>query len=205
MYEKIGKNIQNCDGSIKIGLPKGTLYEHSRRLVREITCSEVPKGRLSLQYGKYIFYFLKLRDIPKLIETKKLDCGITSDEWIAETRTDLARLVELDWCNTSIAVIVHKDCNNEIEHCITEYSNLAKLYFKNSTVKIDYISGSCEALVPSLYDCCIGCVESGDTLQQNDLKIEKIILHSRTVFVTRKEATIENFDEILKYIRRSGH
>ena len=130
---------------------------------------------------------MKHRDIPVLIEKGILDYGITSDEWLEETGAQLLRIKELDWCDTSIYLIVHKDSFGQLKNCVSEYVNIARRYFKDNEMEIEYVSGSCEALVPTEFDCCIGCVESGVTLSQNDLIVRETLLQSKIVLVGKEK------------------
>lgn len=99
MFEKDNAGVIRSKKMIRIGLPKGNVYEKSKQFVANIIGQKVPKGRLAIKYDCYIFYFLKHRDIPVLIEKGILDYGITSDEWLEETGAQLLRIKELDWCD----------------------------------------------------------------------------------------------------------
>ncbi len=155
---------------------------------------------MSISYEGYIFYFLKQRDIPVLIDNGILDYGITSDEWIKETRVHVLRLKELDWCDTKIAVIVHKNNTKRLKKCVSEYIEIARKYFGNCEIDIKYVSGSCESLVPTEFDCCVGCVESGTTLRQNDLVVKDIILQSKIVLVGKKDIATDKMEKIYRIL-----
>lgn len=198
MYEEDCRDLQKCDKVISIGLPKGNVFDKSKEIVEKFTGSSVVDGKLKIEYKNYRFYFLKHRDIPFLVENGKLDYGITSDEWIAETGVAVARIKELDWCNTQIALIKSKNYVGDLLNCVTEFENIAKKYFENS-VQIERISGSSEALIPEIYNCCIDCVESGKTLKVNDLVVEDVIFNSKIVLIGKTKRT-EAIENILKYI-----
>lgn len=186
MYKKDNRYICSSYKSkkIKIGLPKGNIYSKSRIAVESFCKKTFPKDVLSVEYGNYIFYFLKHRDIPLLVDNNKLDFGITSQEWLYECDKDLVVYKELEWCNTSICLIA-KNKKQKLMTCVTEYPNITKKYFERNQINksLYYISGSCEALVPTIFDCCVGCVESGLTLKKNNLIILDKILDSKIVFV----------------------
>ena len=181
---------------INIGLPKGNVLSKSKQLVERITGKPVVAGRLSVEYENYRFFFLKHRDIPGLVEQGVLNYGITSDEWIAETDARVIRFKELDWCDTKIALIEHKDASNKPRSCVTEFQNIARKYLPKD-VHIHYISGSSEAMVPFMFDCCIDCVESGATLVRNNLVIKDILLSSKIVVIGGQ---VHNEDNLLKNI-----
>lgn len=200
MYEENGGGFLQCNKIVRIGLPKGNVYDKSRQFVVDVVGREIPKGKLSIVHEGYIFYFLKHRDIPVLIDKGFLDYGITSDEWIVETGVELLRLKELDWCDTEISLIVHKDYKGQLKSCVSEYINIARKFVKDCNINMFYVSGSCESLVPTEFDCCVGCVESGATLHQNDLVIKKVLLQSKIVLVGKEEISTEEMKRIYEIL-----
>jgi ATP phosphoribosyltransferase len=177
---------------LRIGLPKGGVIQHSLKLMGKCLNKEIDSNALNDIEGQYCFYLLKHRDIPRLVEDGVLDIGVTSSEWVEEVGADLSIIKNLDWCDTRISLISHRDMP-VLEHgevrCVTEFANIAKNYFKKvglQNAQIDNISGSSESFVPSIYNCCVDCVETGATLQLHDLVEESVILRSKTVVVARK-------------------
>ncbi|XMB25934.1 ATP phosphoribosyltransferase [Paenibacillus sp. BR2-3] len=145
---------------------------------------------------------LKHRDIPRLIELGYLDLGITSTEWLYENGSDLYIHKELDWCDTRISLISDKDSpvlsENTTIRCITEFPRITRDFFSRTNknnVTIDNISGSSEALVPSIYNCCVDCVETGKTLLLHNLTEESIFYKSQIVLVSKH--TVRNQTENL--------
>lgn len=112
----------------------------------------------------------------------------------------MLRLKELDWCDTKIAVIVHKNNTKRLKKCVSEYIEIARKYFGNCEIDIKYVSGSCESLVPTEFDCCVGCVESGTTLRQNDLVVKDIILQSKIVLVGKKDIATDKMEKIYRIL-----
>lgn len=176
---------------IKIASAKGNIQKKTKSLLETKFSVKIDEKKLSFSYRNYLFLFLKHRDIPNLLLNKKIDIGITSLEWIKEKNIDLAILYKLDWCNTKICCIKHKDTKESLERrvCVTEFPFIANEYFKNKkmNIEIQTISGSSEAYIPWLADVCVDCVETGSTLEKNNLEIEDIILESQIVVCTRKE------------------
>lgn len=198
MHEEDCRDIQKCDKVINIGLPKGNVFNKSKELVEKFTGNSIIDGKLKVGYENFRFYFLKHRDIPFFVESGKLDYGITSDEWIVETGVSVTRIKELDWCDTKIALIKSENYGGDLLTCVTEFENIARKYFEDN-VQIERISGSSEALVPEMYSCCIDCVESGKTLNVNDLVIADIIMYSKMVLIGKTKTTIA-IENILKHI-----
>lgn len=172
--------------TIKIGLPKGNLYNKSIKFVEAFTHKSVPKNQLHISFSNIDFYFLKHRDIPQLVEKEILDFGITSDEWIIETNTNTKRILETNWCDTTISLITAKGTEiSDIKTCVSEYPFLTEKQLNNINKDIDiyYVSGSCESLVPTIFDSCVGCIETGETLKINGLVVLKELTKSKTVLI----------------------
>lgn len=176
---------------INIALAKGVVKEKSINLIEELLDIKITnKGLLSFSKGDVNIFLLKHRDIPKLVESGKIDIGITSMEWIEETQSKVEIIDEIDWCDTRISLISpigkssYKLSKKEKIYCVTEFPNISSDYFRNEkNVSIEFVSGSSEALVPLLNDCCIDCVETGSTLKAQNLYEEKVIFNSRMVLI----------------------
>lgn len=188
---------------IKIGLPKGGIKEKSMEVIKKITGIEMGNKKLNFKNDIYEFYLLKHRDIPKMINEGLLDAGITSYEWIKESETDLKVLKELDWCNTSIALI-GKEMKNGKAKCATEFFNVTNKYISERKLDIEVykLSGSGEACIPGLFDYCVDCVETGETLKQNGLVVLDEILTSKVMLVCKDESVVEKdgFSKLLEVL-----
>jgi len=87
------------DFTINIGLPKGRFLENSK----SFECALLERFRDNEK--RLNFYFLKPRDIPQLIFRGKLSYGITCDEWVAETNSELRDLGDTGWCYSNIHLV----------------------------------------------------------------------------------------------------
>ncbi|WP_084410746.1 hypothetical protein [Paenibacillus glacialis] len=68
--------------------------------------------------------------------------------------------------------------------CVTEFPNTAMQYFQSigrSDVNFQHVNGSTEGFVPTIFDCCVDCVETGQTLQLYNLKEESVLHLSKVV------------------------
>ena len=196
---------------MKIGLPKGNVIDKSFLVAKKLLSHELDLGRLSFLNDTYEIYLLKHRDIPKLVEDGRIDIGITSYEWVKERQSDVKVLAELDWCDTKICLIKSPNVlkNTETLNCVTEFPNIAKEYLKrkNTIFSIYHISGSSEALVPGMFQTCIDCVESGETLRKNNLIVEEVILESRVIVIGNRDSINskkERISEIVDVIKKIG-
>lgn len=177
---------------IRIGLPKGVIKEKSLDIIRNLIGEDVNEKKLSFNNNDYHIYLLKHRDIPKMIEADLLDIGVTSTEWVEENQCNVNIIKTLEWCNTRVCLIFAKE-KEEIGlgnvKCVTEFPNIAKAYFKEKKIECEiyHISGSSEACVDDMFDCCVDCVETGSTLDENNLIIKDTILHSKVAVISQKK------------------
>jgi ATP phosphoribosyltransferase len=164
-------------------------------IIRALTGSFDPARLHYSNYSENLdIYLLKHRDIPGLVATGRLDYGITLQEWVVESSVEVKEIIRLDWCDTRISLIAPPESslasigNTRELRCVTEFPHIAESFFQSEGWKnyhIETISGSCEGLVPTMYDCIVDCVETGHAMEKNDLVEHKIIMHSKTVLIAR--------------------
>lgn len=180
---------------LRIGLPKGVVKQKSMSLIEQLVGSPINRKKLFHTDGRHFeFFLLKHRDIPHLLENGELDVGITSTEWILERRIPLHVLTELDWCDTRISLIGTRNGKDRKSdkplRCVTEFPNITKAYLEEAAlqhnVTLVNLSGSSEGLVPHVFDCCVDCVETGETLAEHDLVEWKTIVESKIVVVCKQ-------------------
>lgn len=174
---------------IKIAFAKGNIQKKACNILWKKWGVDFNKNKLSIEIEGNKYFFVKHRDIPKLLMDGVVDIGVTSFEWIKEKKVDVHILKTLDWCDTTICYIepVSRTRKDNVT-CVTEFPNIASEYFKNNGMDVDIklISGSSEAYVPWLYDSCVDCVETGLTLLENNLRVKDIIISSKIVVCVRK-------------------
>ncbi len=191
---------------VVVGLPKGIVKSKSLNVIKNIIGKNIDKRKLNFYNDTFHFALLKHRDIPRLVHESLLDFGITSSEWLMESGYNLEVTKELDWCDTRVSLISKIGSpifNKKNIKCITEFPRIASKFFRSmdkTYVKIEHISGSSEALVPMLFDCCIDCVETGTTLKLHNLSEEKVIYESKVVIVVRQNPSENLIDVINNFI-----
>lgn len=180
---------------LKIGFPKGNIKRKSLAVISQILGNEIDKEKLYFSDEKnYHFYMLKNRDLPLLLQSGQIDCAIVATEWLKEKRSKFPILYDLGWSKYRICLIVSNskpfDQHLGPKTCVTEYPLIAKQYLLskgwNQTV-LSVVSGSSECFVPSIYDCCIDCVETGATLKRHNLIELDTLFESSVVLVTRND------------------
>lgn len=181
---------------MKLGLPKGIVKDKSLDLIKKLDGTIIGKSQLSFQIGNDIAILLKHRDIPKLIVEDYIDYAITSEEWIIESQNEknVEIIKKLSWCTTKIQLIT-KENTDIIKTCVTEFYNISSKYFSGKDVEIYKLSGSTEGSVGILFDSTIDCVETGNTLAENNLQAIDTLLISDLVLIKKLGKEKTEFEE----------
>lgn len=174
---------------VRCALPKGRYLEYSTRILHSVGISVKP-----LRYHYYcpladtLFYLLKPRDTARLFGEGLFDVALCPDEWIIEDqlgpRSGASSLVEIKpirYCagNARVSLLVPRNsCTaSGVTRVATEYAFIAADYMSRRGIRADIIQvcGSTEALVGTVVQCGIDCVESGRTAAAHGLMEKEII------------------------------
>ncbi len=169
---------------IKLALPKGRFLNNSLAILKKFGCKQINPGILHVKLMKECVevYLLNAADIPKLVSSGKIECGISTDEWCLELEHTNGKekefnvLRKLNWISTELAFFSKPDfCwppKNEVKiatsfpfiaHHILEKYNISKY-------EILFLNGSIEACVPNIAHIGLDCVETGQTLKAHGLQ-----------------------------------
>ncbi|MFH2106825.1 MAG: ATP phosphoribosyltransferase [Candidatus Micrarchaeota archaeon] len=183
---------------MKIAIPnKGRLYDKTVELL-ELTGIKVPKNERKLIASTNIedikIIFARALDIPWYVESKAADVGITGEDMIMESGADVEKLLKLNFGSCRIALASQ---NGKKDRIATKLPNIAKKYFPNAT--IINMNGGCEA-APKLgiSDAIVDQVSSGDTLNANNLNIDRILFESSIYLIGNSQSKDDEKVEELK-------
>ena len=167
--------------------------------------------------GRFRLIFVKPADVPVYVERGIADCGIVGRDVLLESDANLLQPLSLNLGACRIVVAAKNEAavrQSGMLKVATKYPQIAARHFGARGVAVDLIelSGSVElAAVLGLADCIVDLVETGKTLEQNDLRVVDVITESSArVVVNRasyqlKAETVSQFIKSLeKTIRRRG-
>jgi ATP phosphoribosyltransferase len=151
---------------------------------------------------------IRPQEIPRYVEEGFFDLGITGQDWIAETESDLVEIATLPYAKATprpIKIVLAMAIDSGIERpeqlsgevrVSTEYVRLAEAYFQRLGVSAKVVRsyGSNEAKVPEIVDAIVHNVETGGTLRRNGLRIVDVLMESWTVLVANRK-TMEDEDK----------
>ena len=165
--------------------------------------------------GRFRLIFVKPADVPVYVERGIADCGIVGRDVLLESDANLLQPLSVNLGACRIVVAAKNEAavrQSGMLKVATKYPRIAARHFGARGVAVDLIelSGSVElAAVLGLADCIVDLVETGKTLEENDLRVVDVITESSArVVVNRasyqlKAETVSQFIKSLeKTIRR---
>src|SRR5687768_13469592 len=162
----------------RAGIDPSPLRADDRRLVRESAD------------GKLRFLLLKPDDVPTYVEYGAAELGVSGRDTLGERRYDLYQSVDLGVgkCRLVVAGVEGADVP-AVPRVATKYPRLAAEHFARQGIQAEiiYVKGSVElAPLVGLADLIVDLVETGVTLQENDLEERELITPISSVLVANR-------------------
>lgn len=189
---------------IKIGIPKGSLQEHTLAVFESAGFHLNPLGKsyiIQIDDPEIECFMLRPQEIPKYIEEGKLDAGISGDELIAESRAKVIEICDLKYAKQKIKKIkwvlavsekseIKSVRDLEGKVVSTEIVNVARDYFRKKKVraKVEFSFGATEVKPPLFADAVIDLVETGSAFQAHNLRTIDVVFESSTKLIAGKKA-----------------
>ncbi len=208
---------------LTIAIAKGRLQAETLELLKSaglvFSGEALSSRRLAIEdeSGRFRLIFVKPADVPVYVERGIADCGIVGRDVLLESDADLLQPLSLDLGACRIVVAAKNEAavrQSGMLKVATKYPRIAARHFGARGVAVDLIelSGSVElAAVLGLADCIVDLVETGKTLQENDLSVVDVITESsarlvvnRASYQLKAETVSEFIKSLEKAIRRRG-
>ena len=193
---------------LKLVIPKGSLEEQTLRLF-EAADLHVRRSTSRDYHGSVDddrierVSVLRPQEIPTYVAEGLFDIGITGQDWIAETGSDVEVLASLSYAKTGtghgtkivLAVPNEHPANSASEmpggsRISTEFVRITERYFAELgiDVRVAWSYGATEAKVPEIVDAIVDVTETGSTLRAHGMKIIGTLLTSDPVLVANHQA-----------------
>lgn len=173
---------------LNIALPKGRLGDKVYELFASIgyDCSEIYSDNRKLVFENaengVRYLLVKPSDVAIYIAHGAADIGVVGKDILEEGDFDIYELLDLDLGKCNMCVAAPNDYIEDFDRPLrvaTKFVNIAKNYYisLNREIEIIKLNGSIEiAPLLGLSDVIVDIVESGKTLQENNLRVyEKIM------------------------------
>ncbi len=196
---------------LKLVIPKGSLEEQTLRLF-EAADLTVRRSSSRDYHGSVDddrierVSVLRPQEIPTYVAEGLFDLGITGQDWIAETGSDVEVLTSLSYAKTGtghgttivLAVPNEHPANSAKEmpagsRISTEFVQITERHFAGLSipVKVAWSYGATEAKVPEIVDAIVDVTETGSTLRAHGMKIIETLLTSDPVLVANRAAAAD--------------
>ncbi len=183
---------------IDIALPKGRLGEQAYALLAQAgyECPSILEKNRKLIFEnleKQVRYFLvKPTDVSVYVERGAADVGIVGKDILLEYAPQVYELLDLGLGKCRICVAGYEDFydnRDKVLRVATKFPNIARRYYqqKSRDIEIIKLNGSIElAPILGLSDVIVDIVETGKTLQENQLAPLETITEISARFISNK-------------------
>jgi ATP phosphoribosyltransferase len=184
---------------LRVLIPKGRIFENVSRLFADagfvMTLAErTYRPRISAEWldGK----IMKPQNVGELLELGSHDAGFTGIDWIQESGADVVEVMDLGLDRVRIVAAAPAGLDGAALRrkrlvVATEYVNVARRWLEAEGYR-DYqilrTYGATEVFPPDDADLIIDNTSTGQTLEDNGLRIVAVLLESSTRFVASHAA-----------------
>ena len=184
----------NTPTQLRIGIPKGSLQETTRKLFDLAGYDLRISGRSyypGIDDPQLQCILIRPQEMARYVEQGVLDCAITGLDWILETGADVAELADLKapWPNYGTVrwVMASKE-GSPFSHVkdlqgkriATEAVGMTRRFLEQHGVsaEMEFSWGATEVKPPILADAIVDVSETGSSLRANNLKVMHVVLES---------------------------
>jgi len=157
---------------------------------------------------RFKFVVVKPYDVTTYVEYGAADVGVSGKDIIEETEANIYEPVDLGFSRCRLSVARPEDgiagSERETPRVATEFTNISERYFarKGQNVEIIKLHGSVElAPLIGLSHMIVDIVSTGQTLRQNNLVEEEVILESSARLIVNRPSMKIHREPIKQLIR----
>lgn len=173
---------------LTIALPKGRIAKETLDLFSQVLKEQFifNDRKLILQTQNFTFLLVRSQDVPTYVHYGAADLGVVGLD-VLEERQDIQIVRLLNLGIGKCRVVLGSECGKPINYLksrikiATKMTNITQRFFSKQAIAVDVIKlyGSIElAPLVSLADGIVDIVETGNTMKQNNLQIDEIIMES---------------------------
>lgn len=193
---------------INIALPKGRLGERVYRILEQVgyPCPSVLEDNRKLIFENpeagVRYFWVKPSDVASYVERAAADVGIAGKDVLLEYQPEVYELADLGIGKCRMCAAGRRgfrDRRDQTLRVATKFPKIAKGYYSAQSRDIDIIKlhGSIElAPLVGLSDVIVDLVETGKTLQENDLEVIETIVPISARLIANKVSYKFKYREI---------
>jgi ATP phosphoribosyltransferase len=196
--------MNNDKATLRLGIPKGSLQETTKRLFALAGFNLRISGRSyypDIDDPDIQCILIRPQEMARYVEQGVLDCAITGLDWLLETGADVAQIADLKapWPNYGTVrwVMASKDGSpfNDVKdlagkRIATEAVGMTRRFLTEHQVEaqVEFSWGATEVKPPDLADAIVDVSETGSSLRANNLKVMHVVLESTPRFIANHDA-----------------
>ena len=188
---------------LKLGLPKGSLQEATIRIFQKAGFNIHVSDRSylpSIDDDEIEPVLIRAQEMSRYVEQGALDCAITGNDWILENKSDVQKVLDLQYAKQSMnpvrwVIAISQDSNIknigdlEGKRIATELVNVTKDFLKKRKInaEVEFSWGATEVKVSAgLVDAIVELTETGRSLKAHKLREIGVVCFSTTQFIANK-------------------
>lgn len=199
---------------LNIALPKGRLGDKVYELFASIgyDCSEIYSDNRKLVFENkengVRYLLVKPSDVAIYIAHGAADIGVVGKDILEEDNFDIYELLDLGLGKCNMCVAAPNNYTEDFDRPLrvaTKFVNIAKNYYisLNREIEIIKLNGSIEiAPILALSDVIVDIVESGKTLEENNLRVYEKIMPISARLIANKSSYKFKSDDIEQLISK---
>ena len=193
---------------LTIALPKGRVSDETLALFSKILHKDIlfNDRKLIVEIEDFTFLLVRNQDVPTYVYYGVADLGVAGLDVLEERiDADVVRLLNLNIGKCK--VVLGSECGKPIDYLkprikiATKMVNITQNFFSTRAIAVDVIKlyGSIElAPLVNLADGIVDIVETGNTMKQNNLQIDEIIMESSAYLIANSNSFYDKKDRILE-------
>jgi len=180
--------------SLTLALPKGRVMQEALNVLRVAGLRlELPADDRALRFdaGDAELIVMRNADGPTYVDLGVADAGVVGKDVLAEAGSTLYEPVDLRFAGCRLSLIRPRGATGAVARVASKYPRLTAEYLRRlgSSAEVVRLAGNVElACLSGLADAVVDVVQTGATLDANDLEEVDVILRSSARFVVNRAA-----------------
>jgi len=180
--------------SLTLALPKGRVMQEALNVLRVAGLRlELPADDRALRFdaGDAELIVMRNADVPTYVDLGVADAGVVGKDVLAEAGSTLYEPVDLRFAGCRLSLIRPRGATGAVARVASKYPRLTAEYLRRlgSSAEVVRLAGNVElACLSGLADAVVDVVQTGATLDANDLEEVDVILRSSARFVVNRAA-----------------
>ncbi|AFZ66027.1 ATP phosphoribosyltransferase [Deinococcus peraridilitoris] len=197
-----GTDVKRADSPsasiLTLALPKGRLFEQGVDLLARAGLrvhlpekSRALRHRFVQEDGEVVLLELRNSDVPTYVDLGVADAGMVGKDVLMEAGRDVYEPLDLGFAPCRLSLIRERGATSPILRVASKYERLTAQFLRDRGLAAEVVklSGNIElAALTGLADAVVDIVQTGSTLQANNLEEIETIMHSSARFVVNRTA-----------------